>query len=71
MSEDERLLARLLDKQVDNAADKIGERPTISSSVSGSGAPKRKMDTHLQKPEGPTSVEFENPFCRYPLLVYP
>ena len=74
MSEDDRLLARLLGKQVGDADDEISERPTILYSVSGSGVPKRKNSTHLHKPEGSTPVELdiikylnfllENPFSR-------
>ena len=38
MSKDDRLLARLLlGKQVDNADDEMGKRPTIFCCVSGSG----------------------------------
>ena len=57
MSEDDRLQARLLGKQVDDADDEIGERRTILFSVSGSGVSKRKKATHLQKSEGPMPME--------------
>ena len=57
-SEDDRLLARLLGKQVD-ADNEIGERSTILFSVSCSSVPKRIKGTHLHKPEGLTPVELE------------
>ena len=65
---------------VDNV-DEISERPTILSSGKGSGAPKRKKGTYLQKPESPKPIELEiakyisfvleNPFSRNPLLILP